>query len=95
MSGPGSGSTTKSPPAALSLYKSASAKQTKIDEMVDPKKRTWLGRHITKFFVYQHVPARKAASHEFKNMIASAQDLGNPQFVISNCIFILSNRMCS
>lgn len=95
MSGPGSGSTAKSPPAAPSLYKSASAKQTKIDEIVDPKKRTWLGRHITKFFVHQHVPASKAASHEFKNMIASAQDLGNPQFVISNFIFILSNRMCS
>ena len=45
MSGPGSGSTAKSPPAAPSLYKSASAKQTKIDEMVEPKKKTWLGRH--------------------------------------------------
>lgn len=87
QSGPGGGSGAKPPPAAPSLYKSPSSRQPRVDEVVDPKKKTWLGRSITKFFVHQHVPASKADSHEFKNMIVTAQNLGNSHHHLLHLIF--------
>ena len=45
-----------------------------------------MGRLISKFFIYESVPPKKADSHHFKNMIISAQ-----QASLSNCILCFNN----
>ncbi|KAM0997342.1 hypothetical protein ACFX2C_007238 [Malus domestica] len=35
-----------------------------------------MGRLISKFFIYENVPAEKASSHQFKNMVVGCQQAG-------------------
>ncbi|XP_062015024.1 uncharacterized protein LOC133731650 [Rosa rugosa] len=61
-----------------SLYKSNAAKQKSIiDSMSMGSLKEKLGRLCGKFFIYTNVPAYKAESHEYKNMIIGAQECPN------------------
>jgi len=61
---------------APSLYKSPSSRQQRVDVMSIPGYAMKLGRNICKFFVHEHIPASKADSHHFRNMMQSAQEFG-------------------
>lgn len=60
-----------------SYYKSVGSRQKRIKNMFTKEgpKHT-LGGLISRFFIYDNVPANKAKSHHFKNMIVAAQQTG-------------------
>ena len=68
------------PPLAPSLHSSGSASQRRIPQMLLPKKTNMLGMTSSKFFIHDHIPAYKAESPHFKNMIAAAQETGTYNF---------------
>lgn len=64
-------------PLTSSLYKSEKAKQKNVLDMFKGGKiKEGMGRLISRFFIYDNVPANKASSHHFKNMIVGAQKAG-------------------
>ncbi|CAL9018889.1 unnamed protein product [Prunus brigantina] len=62
------------PPMAPSSYKSSKARQKSIwSYFARGNVKEGMGRLISKFFIYDNVPAEKASSHHFKNMVLGCQ----------------------
>ena len=80
--GPGGGSGAV-PPSAPSLYRSESAKQQRIPEMMNPRKKKLVGRLISKFFIHANIAFNKVKSHHFKNMIAGVAEAGKTTILIN------------
>ncbi|KAM2042761.1 hypothetical protein ACFX16_036419 [Malus domestica] len=65
------------PPIAPSLYKSSNARQKSVwSYFKEGNVKEGMGRLISKFFIYENVPAAKASSHHFKNMVVGCQQAG-------------------
>ncbi|KAM2916542.1 hypothetical protein FF1_045441 [Malus domestica] len=65
------------PPIAPSLYKSSNARQKSVWSYFNGGNvKEGMGRLISKFFIYENVPAAKASSHHFKNMVVGCQQAG-------------------
>ncbi|KAM1925520.1 hypothetical protein ACFX13_032793 [Malus domestica] len=65
------------PPIAPSLYKSSNARQKSVwSYFKGGNVKEGMGRLISKFFIYENVPAAKASSHHFKNMVVGCQQAG-------------------
>ncbi|CAB4263637.1 unnamed protein product [Prunus armeniaca] len=59
---------------APSLYKSSKAQQKSVwSYFAGGNVNEGMGRLITKFFIYENVPAEKGSSHHFKNMVLGCQ----------------------
>ena len=68
----------QSPPIAPSLYKSFTARQKNIKDILNSGSiKETMGHLIRKFFIYDSITPQKAKSHHFKNMIIGAQQTGN------------------
>ena len=62
------------PPMAPSLYKSSKARQMSVwSYFAGGNVKEGMGRLISKIFIYDNVPAEKASSHHFKNMVLGCQ----------------------
>ncbi|KAM1394352.1 hypothetical protein ACFX2F_030404 [Malus domestica] len=65
------------PQPAPSLYKSSKARRKSVwSYFTGGNVKEGMGRLISKFFIYENVPAEKASSHHFKNMIVGCQQAG-------------------
>ena len=65
------------PPIAPSLYKSSKARQKSVwSYFTGGNVKEGMGRLISKFFIHDNVPAEKASSHHFKNMVLGCQQVG-------------------
>ncbi|XP_070671677.1 uncharacterized protein [Malus domestica] len=65
------------PPIAPSLYKSSNARQKSVwSYFKGGNVKEGMGRLISKFFIYENVPAAKASSHHLKNMVVGCQQAG-------------------
>ena len=65
-------------PIAPSLYKSSTARQKNIKNILkDGSIKETIGCLTSKFFIYDSVAPNKANSHHFKNMIIGAQEASN------------------
>ena len=65
------------PPIAPSLYKSSKACQKSVwSYFAGGNVKEGMGRLISKFFIYENVPAEKASSHHFLNMVLGCQQAG-------------------
>ncbi|XP_048427360.1 uncharacterized protein LOC125471206 isoform X1 [Pyrus x bretschneideri] len=65
------------PPIAPSLYKSSKTCQKSVwSYFTGGNMNEGMGRLISKFFIYENVPAEKASSHHFKNMVLRCQQAG-------------------
>ena len=53
-----------------SLYKSSQARQKNIINLFSKEKiKEGMAKLISKFFIFENLPANKAASHHFKNLV--------------------------